>query len=134
MKRDAPQSVRPYIDFNAVEEKHAKIHARLENWGLWAKARAPGIDGDSSPMFRLYRADNFDRSYGTPTALHIDGMDAQRIFKGVAALPDPHRIGLNWFYVRPVSPSRACRLLATTMAGLALFVRDGRQMLVNRGI
>jgi hypothetical protein len=128
MKRDG-------VDFHLVEAHQAQIHIRLENWGLWAKARAPGSDPSTSPMFRLYRASWARTEYGATTAATpVDGLDAQRIAKGVAVLPEQHRIGLQWYYVRPTSPARACRMLATTMAGLALYVRDGRQMLLNRGV
>jgi DNA-directed RNA polymerase specialized sigma24 family protein len=85
-------------------------------------------------MFRLYRADNWERAYAAPTATAVDGLDAQRVAKAVALLPEPHRLGLSWYYVRPTSPAKACRQLGTTMAGLAQFVRDGRQMLINRRI
>jgi DNA-directed RNA polymerase specialized sigma24 family protein len=62
----------------------------------------------------------------------VDGMDAQRIAKAVGHLPEPHRKALHWSYIRPVNPRRAASDLGTTLDGLALLVRDGRQMLVNR--
>lgn len=128
MKRDQ-------IDFHIVEPQHADIHFRLENWGLWAKDRDPRLaKQDSSPMFRMTRSGHGDRAYGAPTVTAINSMDAQRVAKGVALLPEPHRIAVNWFYIKPVSPSKACRMLATNMGGLAEFVRSARQMLINRGV
>jgi hypothetical protein len=123
MRRDS-------VDFNIVEAHQAKIHERLENWGLWSRSRA---GTDASPMFRLYRPDNFERAFET-SATPVDGLDAQRIAKGVAVLPEPHRIGVSWYYVHATSPAKACRALACSMAGLAMFVRDGRQMLINRRV
>lgn len=125
MKRDL------HIDFHVVDEKHHAIHARLLNWAAWcsgglgAPASAPGFELYVSPA----RAKA--QSAGTPA---VDRMDAARIAKGVYALPAPHRAALNWCYLKPVNPGRACREVGTNMAGLAQLVRDGRQMLVNRRI
>jgi hypothetical protein len=125
--------IRESIDFAIVELKHADIHARLENWGMWCQ---PGRGfGDSSPMFRLYRSDAIAR-WGHPISDRpiIDKLDAQRIAKGVAALPEPHMRAVQWCYVKPCAPAKACRMLATNMAGLMRFLRDGRQILVNRRV
>ena len=121
------------IDFAQVETKHASIHARLENWGMWCQ---PGRGfGDSSPMFRLYRSDAIAR-WGHPISDRpiVDKLDAQRIAKGVAALPEPHMRSIQWYYVKPCSPQKACRMLATNQAGLARLVSDARTMLINRRI
>jgi hypothetical protein len=123
MKRDQ-------IDFHLVEPHQATIHFRLENWGLWARSRT---GSGCSPMFRLHRS-SFARTYGFTPEAPVDSLDAQRVAKGVAVLPEPHRIGLSWYYVNSTVPAKACRALACTMAGLALYVRDGRQMLINRSV
>lgn len=118
------------IDFHAVEDKHAEIHRRLLNWGRWCNGSgAPS----TSPMFRLFisparaRAGEIVQG-GVP----VDTGDASRMAKAVTALPAPHRAALNWSYVKPISPRRAASAIGTTLEGLALLVRDGRQMLVNK--
>jgi DNA-directed RNA polymerase specialized sigma24 family protein len=62
----------------------------------------------------------------------VDRLDAAQIAKAVATLPVKHRSALNWHYVKPVSPKRACQALGESMEGLALLVRDGRQILINK--
>lgn len=125
MKRD------DYIDFHQVEEKHLAIHGRLVNWGTWCNGTAPS---ETSPMFRLYIASARARSHdGVTFGVSVDRMDAARIAKAVAALPDQNRSAVNWCYVRPVAPIRAARAIGTSLDGLMQLLRDGRQMLVNRG-
>lgn len=121
--------MRVKVDFFEVEERHADIHRRLENWAVWCNGTgAPGV----SPMFRLYRADNWERS--DVTSIVVDGLDAQKIAKGVAVLPAPHRGALSWNYIIRSGPRKACQKLGTTMEGLAQLVRDGRLMLINRNV
>ena len=48
------------------------------------------------------------------------------------ALPEDHRSAVNWNYVKPVAPTRACQAIGVTMAALAQLVVDSRQMLINR--
>lgn len=124
-------ATRTTIDFHAVEEKHREIHARLENWARWCN----GSGGPTtSPMFRLYRAPARARgAEHTWSTVAVDGMDAQRIAKAVAHLPEPHRKALAWCYIKPTNPRRAAAEQGTTMEGLALLVRDARTMLINRG-
>ncbi|MBN9410845.1 MAG: hypothetical protein J0H69_17000 [Burkholderiales bacterium] len=118
--------VKHQIDFHAVEPKHEEVHRRLENWARWCFGRGGST---VSPMFRLYRPDqHWERTEaGSP----IDGRDAQVVAKTLANLPKQHRAALNWCYVRRGSPSAQCQKLGCTMAGLALYVRDGRQMMLN---
>lgn len=122
MKRDS-------IDFHVVEQAHIKIHDRLVNWSRWANGRAGGAD--SSPMFRLYRPDNYERE---SSGVVVDRLDAQRMQKGVTALPASHRAAVTWHYVAPSSPIRMARTLAVSLDGLAELVRSGRAMLINRGV
>jgi hypothetical protein len=126
-------ATRTEIDFHAVDPKHAGIHERLLNWGRWCN----GSGGpDTSPMFRLFvsaaraRAGDVSVSTGVP----VDRTDAILISKAVIALPAPHRAAVNWAYVKPVSPRRAAASIGTTLEGLALLVRDGRTILVNRRV
>jgi hypothetical protein len=117
------------VDFHVVDEKHEVIHKRLENWARWA--HGGGGNGHVSPMFRLYRPDNYERG---PISTPVDGTDAQRIAKGVAHLPLPHRQAINWNYISPTNPRRACQNIGTSLEGLAVLVRHGRTMLVNRKV
>jgi hypothetical protein len=125
-----PRSSSRDIDFHAVEEKHRGIHERLLNWARWCNG-TPGAS--SSPMFRLYVAPARARgAEHTWTSIGVDTHDASRIAKAVVALPEQHRKALNWSYLKPINPRRAASSLGTSLEGLALLVRDGRQMLVNR--
>jgi hypothetical protein len=120
------------IDFHAVEEKHAEIHKRLTNWARWCNGSgAPAM----SPMFRLYIAPARARGdYGAASGLPVDTSDAIKIAKAVVALPAPHRAAVNWSYIKPISPRRAAQAIGTSLEGLALYLRDGRQMLINRNV
>lgn len=85
-------------------------------------------------MFNLYRSDNWGRAYGEETSIPIDSMDAQRVAKGVYALPYKHRKAIHWSYLRPRDPMTKARELAVSLEGLAQLVRDARTMLVNTGV
>jgi hypothetical protein len=54
-------------------------------------------------MFRLYRPDNYER--GTPR-IPVDAHDASKVGKGVAALPESHRMAIHWSYLQGGSPKR----------------------------
>jgi DNA-directed RNA polymerase specialized sigma24 family protein len=117
-----------FVDFFYVAPHQQEMHRRLENW---AQAQFSGGGSSASPMFRLYRPDNFER--GTP-GIPVDTHDAMKVAKGVAALPQPHRLALNWNYVEGGSPTKARKLIGCTVDGLMLLISDGRQMLLNRGV
>jgi DNA-directed RNA polymerase specialized sigma24 family protein len=122
MKRD------DFVDFFAVEAHQTAIHKRLENWAQWCFSRG---GSSASPMFRLYQTpDHWSREVGIP----VDYQDAAKIAKGVAMLPQMHREALQWNYVTGGSPSKARRQLGVTSDGLMKLIRDGRQMLLNRGV
>ena len=118
------------VDFFEVKDDQRAMDARLSNWAIWANGRG---HSEVSPMFRLYRApmEAGDCNAGGPP---VDAMDAQRVSKGVSALPAPHRAALNWYYIVKCGPKRACLALGTNMQGLAQFVSDGRRMLMNRKV
>ena len=118
--------VRTEVDFCLIDPKHEEIHKRLENWARWC--RGGGGGSSALPMFRLYRPDNFERG---PMGEQVDGTDAQRIAKALVKLNLKHRVAVNWFYVKPVSPAKICKTLALSMEGLAEHVTGGRQMLIN---
>lgn len=114
-----------HIDFNAVSKDHEKIDARLHNWARWAIPRGgSGVH----PMFRHYRPDNYEREMG----MVIDVLDAQRVQKGVSLLPTCNSLALSWRYIHPGAPGAMARKLGESLAGLAMLIEDGRQMLINR--
>ena len=45
-----------------------------------------------------------------------------------------NRAAINWHYVTTGAPGRACRSIGCTMAELAQYAIDGRQMLINRRV
>jgi DNA-directed RNA polymerase specialized sigma24 family protein len=122
MKRDQ------FIDFFYVAPHQQEIHKRLENW---SRDCFSGKGGSASPMFRLYRPDNFER---TPSTIPTDHADARKIAKGVAALPESHRMALHWNYLQGGSPTKARQRIGCTLEGLMLYIGDGRQMLINREV
>ncbi|MBT2322538.1 hypothetical protein J7E62_09290 [Variovorax paradoxus] len=121
----------PTIDFHAVAWDHNDIDGRLRNWGAWCKGTPAN---SSSPMFRLAAPPPRVRSDRNASTSTIDRADAIRIAQGVTALPEKHAAALNWCYVRPVNPRRACMSIGTTMEGLADLLYEGRQMLINRKV
>jgi DNA-directed RNA polymerase specialized sigma24 family protein len=124
---------RRYVDFAAVPPSQWKMHDRLENWARWCRGRTARDMAPSSPMFALYRSTDAKRAYGDETTVQIDKLDAAVIAKAVAVLPDKHRRALHWSYVKPHRPSAMARELGVGLEGLSQLIRDGRQMLVNRG-
>lgn len=117
-----------FVDFFHVEAHQTAMHKRLENWAQWCYSRG---GPSASPMFRLYRPDNFERE---TTSMPVDHQDAAKIAKGVAMLPQPHREALQWNYITGGSPTKARRRLGVTADGLMTLIRDGRQMLMNRDV
>jgi hypothetical protein len=119
-----------YIDFHAVEPKHADVHVRLENWARWSRGRGSG--GNSSPMFRLYRPPQHWRNTAESVG-HVNALDAAEIQKAMPALPMKHRLALAWCYIVRNNPAKAAAQMGESLPGLALLIRDGRQMLINHG-
>lgn len=122
MKRDR------FVDFFFVAPHQQEMHKRLENW---AQSCFSGGGSSCSPMFRLYRPDNYER--GTPR-IPVDTHDASKVAKGVAALPESHRMALHWSYLQGGSPTKARQRIGCTVEGLMLYISDGRQMLINRRV
>jgi DNA-directed RNA polymerase specialized sigma24 family protein len=122
MKRDR------FVDFFHVAPNQQEVHKRLENWAQWCYSSG---GSSASPMFRLYRPDNYERgSVSAP----VDHQDAHKIAKGVAALPAPHRQAISWNYIQGGSPHKARQKLGVTLEGLMLLISDGRTMLINRRV
>lgn len=122
MKRD-------YVDFSEVPLHQMAIHGRLENWSISCFGRS---GSNTSPMFRLYRSDEvWDPS---PPSIPVDSADAAKIARAVSALPRPHMLAVNWYYVTRGAPIHGRRSIGCTLAELARYVIDGRQMLINRKV
>lgn len=117
-----------FLDYFFVAPQHQDMHKRLENW---ARSCFSGSGSSASPMFRLYRPDNWERgSVGVP----VDHHDAHKVGKGVASLPVSHRLALHWNYVQGGSPTKARKKIGCTLEGLMLLISDARQMLINRNV
>ena len=120
---------RDTVDFTTVPEHQWAMDARLENW---ARSLFGGAGSGASPMFRLYRSSDVHAQ--AHVSMPYDSHDAIKIAKGVRELPDKHRAAVNWFYVTTGAPGRACKAIGCTMADLAQYAIDGRQMLINRKV
>ena len=117
------------VDYNHVPERHAAIHARLENWARWGRVRPHGWQ--VSPMFRMYQSKA--RQWHAPVIqTPVDTLDAVLVEKAVAALPDKHRDAIRWWYVHAGNPVAMARRLGVSKQGLADLVDAGRTMLQNR--
>ena len=119
-----------FVDFSHVEPHQAAMHDRLLNWARACRS-APG--NSASPMFRLYRPSGHWND-AVPTTVAVDQSDAVRVARGVQALPEPHMHALNWHYLSDGNVSAGRRKLACSAVALAQYVRDARQMLINRGV
>ena len=121
--------VQEAVDYNHVPERHAAIHARLENWALWVRVRPHGWQ--TAPMFRMYQSRA--RQWEAPVIQNpVDTLDAVLVEKAVAALPEKHRAAIRWSYVHAGNPVAMARTLAVSKQGLADLVDAGRTMLKNR--
>ena len=122
MRRDA-------VDFTTVPEHQWAMDARLNNW---ARSLFGSAGSGASPMFRLYRSSDVHAT--AHVSMPYDSHDAIKIAKGVRELPERHRAAINWAYVTTGAPGKACRAIGCTMADLAQYAIDGRQMLINRKV
>ena len=121
-------ATRPYVDFSHVEPAHADIDLRLVNWARWC------IGGGGSgllPMFHGFQES--EHWVAREIVVPIDGIDGQRIEKAIYWLPSLYGVSLRWNYVYAGSPAKMAREIGCSMDGLRQYVRDGRQMLINRG-
>ena len=118
------------VDFHHVDPKHYAIHERLERWSIWVMPRRPSW---IAPMFKLARSNA--RQWHVPEIRpQVDGIEAQATEKAVCALPDAHRQAVRWAYCIRNSPAAACSAFGVSRFGLMLLIRDGRTMLINRGL
>lgn len=120
--------VQETVDYNYVHERHAAIHARLENWRRWVIVRPHGWQ--TAPMFRMYQSKA--RQWEAPVIQNpVDTLDAVLMEKAVSALPEKHRAAIRWSYVHAGNPVAMARSLAVSKQGLADLVNAGRTMLGN---
>lgn len=121
--------IREPIDLHAVSPIHYVIHGRLENWARYI--RDSMSRGTGQPMFRHYKPYLVAREpagYEEP-----DSLDAMKVEKGVAALPNKHAYAVRWCYVFPWrNEHRVCRVLAVQPAKLHELIGEGRSILKNR--
>ena len=123
MKRDS-------IDFHQVPQHQREMDNRLANWARWCMG---SYRPETNALARLLAPTAASRGHYILTgAPPVDTKDAGKIAKGVAELPEKHRLAVSWHYIRPVNPSRARKQLGVTLDGLQRLVIDGRQMLINR--
>jgi len=117
------------IDIFMVDERHAVIHYRLENWARWVK---PGIRGwPEASLWRMGKSNA--RQWHSPILNPtVDQLDGARMESAVRQLPQKNRDAIRWWYVYRYDAMKARRRLGQTLDGLMLLVRDGRTMLDNR--
>lgn len=121
--------VQETVDYNYVHERHAAIHARLENWRRWVIVRPHGWQ--TAPMFRMYQSKA--RQWESPVIQNpVDTLDAVLVEKAVSALPVKHRDAIRWSYVHCGNPVAMARELGVSKQGLADLVEAGRTILNNR--
>lgn len=122
-------SKRERADFHHVEPQHRAIHDRLQNWGRWV--RSDGVRHGICPMFRQARSMAFQ--WHMPEFREtVDPLDAAKVEKAVSGLPSYHRDAVRWAYVVQCQPAPVMRALGVSDQGLYRYLRDGRQMLINR--
>lgn len=118
------------IDFHHIEDGHKEIDKVLQNWARWVRVSHVSW---VSPMFR--QAQSNSRQWHQPEIRETcDILAAQAMEKAVYHLPERHRFAVRWHYVFQGSPAKAARNCGVTLDGLAKLARDGRQMLINRGV
>jgi hypothetical protein len=117
------------IDFHFIRPSHEEVHLRLINWSRWAK----GGRGKNTtlPMFQNYRADGYYEIKGG--AIPIDSLDATKIQKVFAGMPEQHLWALHWTYLYSgIHVGKVCRVLGMTRGNLSEAIHDARAMVRNR--
>lgn len=120
---------KPHIDFNSVSYAHEPIHERLVNWARWVRPRPSSW---VHPMWRGFKASEIWT--GPTAAAPLDPLDAQKLEKGVSALPESHRFSIRWCYVYGGQPRKAAAHVGESLEGLQVLIVNSRQMLINRRI
>ena len=119
-----------FVDFHHVKDTHREIDAQLCAWARWVRVRPSGWQ--THPMFRQYRSHAWQ--WERPVIQDpVNTLEAHKIEKAVAKLPDKQRDAVRWSYVFRNNPNQMARRLGVSMGGLLELVVQGRTMLVNRG-
>lgn len=122
MRREDP-------DYFKVEPQHRGIHHRLENWSRWVTVTR--FRSKQHPMWAKTMS-NARQWHAPEIRDDVDLLDAQRIEKAVAMLPQKERDALRWAYVFRYGELRARKELGVTKQGLMELLHRGRQFLINR--
>lgn len=120
--------IRECVDFHLIPASQEAIHQRLLNWARWLY----GSKGsDVAPMFKYYRST--DQWADNSTSVPVDSLDAHKIERAVAALPEKHGPAIRWHYTKPcMGPQRFARNLGITQPELANLVIEARNILAKR--
>ena len=115
------------IDFHQVDDIHAAIHRRLENWARYVAVHPQSWIG---PIWKLGKSHG--RQWHAPDLKDpVNTLDGHYVEKLVRQLPEKHREAIRWSYVYKDSPARKAKQLAVNYDGLMDLVRKGRSMLKN---
>lgn len=114
------------MDVFAVAPQHAAIHSRLVNWARWGATRRYSA---VCPMFRLVR---HPRREVSEVREAVDTLDALRVEKAVAQLPEPYAQALRWWYVRQSPLASFRREMGLSQQGVWLLCNKARSMLQSR--
>lgn len=119
-----------FPDFHYVPEAQKAIDARLENWASYVRVKFPSW---VSPIWKLGKSNG--RQWHAPEFRPAcDILDGHKIEKAVAALPAIHAAVIRWAYVYRTGEIPFRKKHGLSREGLALLLKDGRQMLINRGV
>lgn len=117
------------IDYHRIDPEHVAIHYRLENWARWVRV-SPPMWTATSPMFRQYQSPATVKRE-RETVVPVDAKQAWMTEKAVSLLPGPQRTAIRWAYVSRKGPHTATKPLRCTKEQLAVYLRQGRAILLN---
>jgi hypothetical protein len=115
------------VDFSAIEDGHKDIHNRLLNWARYVSTNTLSINQPMFSQVKSSRQWDVDPHISIP----VDTLDGHVLEKAVFKLPILNRSAIRWYYVGRNSITSQRKEQGLTSEGLALLVRDGRQMLKN---
>ena len=112
------------LDFHYVAPEHFRVHALLENWGLYVRLTRAS---KPAPMWRFTRSNA--RSWSPPEIpIQIDTQEGDAMEHVVATLPTYHRTALRWCYVERCAPAKVVRKLNVSYTTLFQLVSDAREL------
>lgn len=124
--------VRP-LPVESVDADHEAIHADLEAWGRWNRDRSHKMRCGSAE--KEYRAPW--RQWHYPTAgemmpRNVVNPRNRQVDRAVLHLPEQHRETIRRYYSFRQRPEIICRLVNIRYADFARWMRDCRNMVLNR--